>query len=107
MGLKERYQGSLIEDQSQWERSIAEVGKKREEIKKVKATKHALLKSIQNQKVVYQKVIAELEERAKGLQAFIDKLEREKKATAYGKSKPDADQRKAEPPGPWECDQPV
>ena len=62
-----------MEDQSQWERSITEVAKKREEIKKVKATKHALLKSIQNQKVVYHKVITELEERAKELQAFIDK----------------------------------
>jgi septal ring factor EnvC (AmiA/AmiB activator) len=98
VGLKERYQKSLIEDQTQWERSIAEVGKKREEIKRAKATKHALLKSIQNQKVVYQKVIAELEGRVKELQAFIDKLEREKKATAYGKSKPDAAKGKLSPP---------
>ncbi|OGP91268.1 MAG: hypothetical protein A2156_05700 [Deltaproteobacteria bacterium RBG_16_48_10] len=89
VSLKERYQRTLMEDQSQWERSIAEVAKKREEIKKVKATKHALLKSIRNQKVVYQKVIAELEGRAKEFQALIDKLEREKKVTAYGKSMPD------------------
>jgi septal ring factor EnvC (AmiA/AmiB activator) len=98
VGLKERYQKSLIEDQTQWERSIAEVAKKREEIKRAKATKHALLKSIQNQKVVYQKVIAELEGRVKELQAFIDKLEREKKATAYGRSKPDAVKGKLSPP---------
>ncbi len=98
VALKERYQGTLMEDQSQWERSIAEVGKKREEIKKARATKHALLKSIQNQKVVYQKVITELEERAKGLQALIDKLEKEQKATAYGKSKPDGTKGKLSPP---------
>lgn len=87
--LKERYQGTLKEDQGQWERSIAEVEKKKEEIKKAKAAKHALLKSIQNQKVVYQRVIVELEERARELQALVAKLEREKKVTAYGKSKPD------------------
>ena len=98
VALKERYQGTLLEDQAQWERSITEVAKKREEIKKAKATKHALLKSIQNQKVVYQKVIGELEERAKELQAFIDKLEREKKGTAYGKSKPDVAKGKLIPP---------
>ena len=96
--LKEQYRGTLIEDQSQWERSIAEVEKKREEIKKVKTTKRALLKSIQGQKVVYQKVIGELEERAKQLQALIDRLERERKVTAYGKSKPDVSKGKLSPP---------
>ena len=98
VGLKERYQGVLMGDQSLWERSISEVGKKREEIKKVKAAKRDLLKSIQSQKVVYHKVIVELEERVRGLQALIDKLEREKKATAYGKSKPDAAKGKLTPP---------
>ena len=98
VSLKERYQGTLMKDQSQWERSIAEVEKKREEIKKVKTTKHALLKSIQGQKVVYQKVIGELEDRAKELQALIDKLEREKKATAYGPSKPEVSKGKLSPP---------
>lgn len=98
VGLKEKYQAALIEDQSQWERSIAEVGKKKEEVKKAKAAKHALLKSIQGQKVVYQKVIAELEGRVKELQALIDRLEREKKATAYGKLKPDAAKGRLSPP---------
>ena len=98
VALKERYRGTLREDQSQWERSIAEVAKKRGEIKKVKATKHALLKSIQNQKGVYHKVITELEERVKGLQALIDKLEREKKVTAYVKLKPDVTKGKLSPP---------
>jgi septal ring factor EnvC (AmiA/AmiB activator) len=98
VALKERYRGALMEDQAQWERSIAEVAKKREEIKKAKATKHALLKSIQNQKVVYQKVIGELEERARELQAFIDKLEREMKGTVYGKLKPDSAKGKLSPP---------
>jgi len=96
--LKERYQRALTEDQSQWERSISEVGKKREEIKKVKTAKRDLLKSIQSQKAVYQKVIAELEERVKDLQALIDKLERDRKATAYGKMKPDAAKGKLTPP---------
>lgn len=98
VALKERYQRTLVEDQSQWERSIAEVEKKRGEIKRVKATKHALLKSIQNQKGVYHKVLTELEERVKGLQALIDKLEREKKVTTYGKSKPDGTKGKLNPP---------
>ncbi|HSB05980.1 MAG TPA: peptidoglycan DD-metalloendopeptidase family protein [Thermodesulfobacteriota bacterium] len=98
VSLKERYQGTLMKDQSQSERSIAEVEKKREEIKKVKTTKRALLKSIQGQKVVYQKVIGELEERVKDLQALIDRLEREKKTTAYGKSKPEVSKGKLSPP---------
>ena len=98
VNLKERYRGTLMGDQAQLERSLAEVEKKREEIKKTKAAKHALLKSIQNQKAVYQKVIAELEERSRELQAFIDKLEREKKMTAYGRSKQEATRGKLSPP---------
>jgi len=87
VSLKKTYQEGLIQDQSQWEQNISEVEQKREEIKKAGRTKRTLLKSIQNQKVVYQKVILELEERAKGLQALIDKLEQEKSLYAYGKSK--------------------
>jgi septal ring factor EnvC (AmiA/AmiB activator) len=83
MVLKESYQKELIQDQSQLQRSIFEVEKKREEVKRVRAEKRALLKSIQNQKVVYQKVIGELEGRAKQLQALVDKLENEKNLLAY------------------------
>ena len=85
--LKERYQEELVQDQLQWQRSISEIEKKKKEITKVSGEKRALLKSIQNQKVVYQKVILELEERAKELQTFVDKLEREKSLLAYGKPK--------------------
>jgi septal ring factor EnvC (AmiA/AmiB activator) len=77
----------LIQDQYQWERNISEVEGKREEIKRVRKTKRTLLQSIQNQKVVYQKVISELEERAKGLQTLINKLEQEKTLYTYKKSK--------------------
>jgi septal ring factor EnvC (AmiA/AmiB activator) len=98
VGLKEQYRKTLVEDQAQWERSIAEVAKKKEEVKKAKATKHALLRSIQNQKVVYQKVIVELEERAKELQAFIGKLEREKRETVHGRPRPDLSKGKLNPP---------
>ena len=69
--LKERYQEELIRNESQWQRSISGVEKKKEEIKKVREEKRALLKSIQNQKVVYQRVIGELENRAKELQASL------------------------------------
>ena len=55
VALKERYQEELTQDQLQWERNISEVEKKRGEIKKIRGEKRALLKSIQNQKVVYQK----------------------------------------------------
>jgi len=96
--LKEQYQKTLMEDQAQWERSIAEAAKKKEEVKKGKATKHALLRSIQNQKVVYQKVIVELEERAKELQSFISKLEREKREAVHGKAKLDLSKGKLSPP---------
>ena len=89
VALKERYQGSLLRDQSQWQRAIAEVTKKREEVKQVKGEQRTLLKSIQNQKVVYQKVIQELEARAKELQTLVEKLEKEKGLLAYGKSKSD------------------
>lgn len=90
LALKERYQGALMEDQLQWQRSISEVEGKKDEIKKIRRTKRALLKSIQNQKVVYQRVIGELEERSKELEALIDKLDREKKAAAYGGMKHEA-----------------
>lgn len=84
--LKERYEGDLIQDESQWLRSISEVEKKKEEIKKARRVNRVLLKSVQSQRVVYQEVIGKLEERAKGLQALIDKLGREKHLLAYKKS---------------------
>jgi murein hydrolase activator len=96
--LKERYQEELIQDQLQWQRSISEIEKKKKEITKVSAEKRALLKSIQNQKVVYQKVILELEERVKELQMFVDKLEREKSLLAYGKPKHETLKGKLIPP---------
>jgi septal ring factor EnvC (AmiA/AmiB activator) len=86
MALKERYQETLVQDQLQWQRNISEVEKKKEEIKKVREAKRALLRSIQHQKVVYKKVIGELEERAKELQTLIEKLEQERSLFAYGKS---------------------
>jgi septal ring factor EnvC (AmiA/AmiB activator) len=96
--LKERYQEELIQDQFQWQRSISEIEKKKKEITRVSGEKRALLKSIQNQKVVYQKVILELEERAKELQLFVDKLEREKSLLAYGKPKHETLKGKLTPP---------
>jgi murein hydrolase activator len=98
VSLKEKYERELIEDQAQWQRSISEVEKKKEEIKKVGEAKRNLLRSIQNQKIVYQKVIRELEQRAKDLQAFVDKLEREKKAFAYGKPRQEPFRGKLVPP---------
>jgi len=85
--LKERYQEELIQDQSQWQLNISEIEKKKKEITKVSEEKRALLKSIQDQKAVYQKVLTELEERAKDLQTLVGKLEREKSLLAYGRSK--------------------
>jgi septal ring factor EnvC (AmiA/AmiB activator) len=96
--LKERYQEELTQDQIQWQRNIFEIEKKKKEIAKVSGEKRELLKSIQNQKVVYQKLIQELEERAKGLQAFVDKLEKEKSLLAYGKSKNEDFKGKLTPP---------
>jgi septal ring factor EnvC (AmiA/AmiB activator) len=96
--LKERYQEELIQDQFQGQRSISEIEKKRKEITKVSGEKRALLKSIRDQKVVYRKVIKELEERAKDLQMFVDKLEREKSLVAYGKSKYETLKGKLMPP---------
>jgi septal ring factor EnvC (AmiA/AmiB activator) len=83
VGLKEKYHRELVQDQSQWERAISEVEKKKDEIGRVRGEKQELLKSIQTQKVVYRKVIGELEGRAKDLQGLIDKLEREKSVHAY------------------------
>jgi septal ring factor EnvC (AmiA/AmiB activator) len=96
--LKERYQEELIQDQLQWQRSISEIEKKKKEITKVSGEKRTLLKSIQDQKVVYQKVIQELEDRAKDLQTFVDKLEREKSLLAYGKPKHSPLKGKLTPP---------
>ena len=96
--LKERYQAELTKDQLQWERNISEVEKKRGEIGKAQGEKRTLLKSIQSQKVVYQKLAKELEERGKELQTLIHKLEREKSLLAYGKSKPENFKGKLIPP---------
>jgi len=87
VSLKERYQQALMEDQTQWERTLAEAEKKRQEIRKAKIAKHRLLKSIQTRKEVYRKLIGELEDRSRKLQAFIDKLERERAEAAAEKSK--------------------
>jgi len=96
--LKERYQEELIQDQFQWQRSISEIEKKKKEITRVSGEKRELLKAIQNQKVVYQKVISELEERARELQTLVDKLEREKGLLAYGKPKHEILKGKLTPP---------
>ncbi len=96
--LKERYQEELMQDQLQWQRNISEIERKRKEITKVSEEKRALLKSIQDQKVVYQKVLLELEERAKELQSLVTKLEREKSLLSYGKSKYETLKGKLIPP---------
>jgi septal ring factor EnvC (AmiA/AmiB activator) len=96
--LKERYQEELIQDQFQWQRNISEIERKRREITKVGEEKRSLLKSIQDQKVVYQKVLVELEERAKELQNLVAKLEREKSLLANGKSKYETLKGKLTPP---------
>ncbi len=95
---KERYQEELIRNESQRQRSISGVEKKKEEVKKVREEKRALLKPIQNQKVVYQRVIGELENRAKELQGFIEKLKKEKAVFAYGKPKGEPVKGKLIPP---------
>lgn len=89
VNLKERYQRELIQDQLQGQRNISEIEKKKAEITKVSGEKKALLKSIQNQKVVYQKVIQELEERSKSLQTLVEKLEKQKSLLAHTKPKHD------------------
>jgi septal ring factor EnvC (AmiA/AmiB activator) len=98
MALKERYQETLVQDQFQWQRNISEVEKKKEEIKKVREAKRSLLKSIRNQRVVYKKLIGELEGRAKELQTLIEKLDRERSLFAYGKSKHESVKGKLIPP---------
>jgi murein hydrolase activator len=98
VALKERYQEELTRDQQQWERNISGVGKKKAEIQSIKKEKQAFLKSIQNQKVVYQKLIKELEERAKNLQTLVQKLEREKSLLSYGKTKPENFKGRLTPP---------
>jgi murein hydrolase activator len=86
--LKEVSQNDLLRNQSLWQRSISEVAKKRKEVIKIRETKQTLLKSIQNQKAVYQKLIGELEGRGKELQALVDSLEQEKGKTAQVQVKP-------------------
>lgn len=98
LALKENYQKKLEEDRKQLERNLSEVEKRREEIREIREEKKTLLKSIQNQKVVYQKLIAELEERARALQSLIQKLEQEKSVIAYGNSKPVTFKGKLDPP---------
>ena len=96
--LRERYQEKLIRNESQWQRSISAVEKKKEEVKKAREEKRALLKSIQNQKVVYQKLIGELINREKELQGFIEKLGKEKAMLAYGRSRSEPGKGKPIPP---------
>ncbi len=96
--LQGRYQEGLLKDRTERERSIAMVGAKREEVKKAREDQRTLLRSIRNQKAVYQKVIGELEGRAKDLQAFVDKLEKEKSALAYAKPKTQSPKANLMPP---------
>jgi murein hydrolase activator len=98
VALKEKYKNGLIQDQSQWEGSISEVEVKKREIEKVRATKHAILKSIQDEKGVYKKLIGELEERAKQLQGLVAKLEKEKNLLAHRSPKVDIPKGKLMPP---------
>jgi septal ring factor EnvC (AmiA/AmiB activator) len=98
VALKSRYQEELTQDRLQCESYIYEVEQKKQDINKVQKKKKALLKSIQNQKSVYQKVIEELEGRAEELQGLIKKLEREKSLLAYGKLKFEALKGKLTPP---------
>ena len=88
--LKSRYQEDLNRAKLQWDRNITGGERKKKEIKKVRTRKQSLLKSIQNQKLVSQRVIGEMEERAKELQTLIGKLEKEKKFLAYGKARHDS-----------------
>jgi septal ring factor EnvC (AmiA/AmiB activator) len=98
VALKSRYQEELTQNQLRWERNISEVGQKKREIEKARKTKQALLKSIQNQKSVNQKVIGELQERAGKLQTLINKLEREKQLLAYKRTRAEALKGKLIPP---------
>ncbi len=98
VSLKEKYYEELIEDQNQWQRNISEVERKKEEIKKTRAAKQALLKSIRTEKATTQKLIQELEGRARELQALIEKLEREKSLLAYKPVKPESPKGKFPPP---------
>ncbi len=98
VGLKEKYQEELTRDQAQAQQNISAVEKKKEEIRKVGETKRTLLKAVRNQKVVYRKVIEELEERAKQLQALVRKLEKEKSLFTSGKSRPEISRGKLLPP---------
>lgn len=96
--LKKRYQKELLEDQSAWQRSIAEVTKKKEEIARVRKEKQALLRSIQNQKAVYQKLISELAGRSKELQSLIDRLEKQKSKVAEDRGKREVARGRLLPP---------
>lgn len=98
VALKEKYKDELIKDQDQLEKNILNVEKKKEEVKKARESKAALLRAIQNQKLVYRKLIAELEERGKELQKLIDRLEQEKSLLAYKAPKLDSVKGKLLPP---------
>jgi murein hydrolase activator len=76
--LKEMYQSNLLRDQSLWQRSISEVAKKKAEVLSIRENKRTLLRSIQGQKVVYQRLIGELEARGRELQALVARLQQEK-----------------------------
>jgi len=98
LSLKESYQDRLTHDQTKWERKISEVEEKKQEIKRIKEEKKEMLKAIQNQKVIYRRLIGELEGRARELQALINRLEKEKVLLAYEKSKPENIKGKITPP---------
>jgi septal ring factor EnvC (AmiA/AmiB activator) len=98
VSLKEKYHDELTEDQVQWQRSISEVERKKEEINRARRAKQALLKSIQSQKAITQRLIGELEGRAKELHTLIERLEREKGLLAYKPVKPDSPKGKLLPP---------
>ncbi|MCX8118825.1 MAG: peptidoglycan DD-metalloendopeptidase family protein [Desulfobacterota bacterium] len=98
VALKEHYQEELATAQRAWEGAILEVEKKKAEIETIHKEKQNLLRSIQSQKVVYQKLLEELEERARNLQALIQRLEREKSLLSYGKTRPEQFKGRLPPP---------
>jgi len=98
MVLQKSYQETLVQDELRWQQTVSDIEEKKEEVEKARETKRALLKSIRNQRLVYKKLIGELEERGKGLQTLIGKLEKERSLFAYGKTKHEAVKGKLIPP---------
>lgn len=87
LALKLSDKRKLVRNRIQWQQSIYEEEKKKENIRRLRKAKQAKFKSTVNQKAICEKSITEMEKRSRLIQSLVAKLERQRRLLSYGESK--------------------